>query len=193
MQNNENQQRIKTIYRMLLELASGNLAFRIPTNSPDVPFNELASQLNDIAEKMERLGYTYPYANTKSNIEQTGETAAIVVQKVQDYILNHLEEPLPTTKEIAAMFGTNEFTLKENFRRFLKTSIYQFYNEERLKKAHQLILQTNLTLKEIAFTSGFNDYISFYKAFKKRFDYAPSAMPRKLPEDSPASKNGENS
>jgi len=177
---------------MLLELASGNLAFRLPTNSPDAPFNELAKQLNDIADEMERLGYAYPYANTKSSIEQTGETAAIVVQKVQDYILNHLEEPFPTTKEIAAMFGTNEFTLKDHFRRFLKTSIYQFYNEERLKKAHQLILKTNLPLKEIAFTSGFNDYISFYKAFKKRFDYAPSAMPRKLSEDSSASENVEN-
>lgn len=111
--------------------------------------------------------------STKSN-----QSTASLIQNVHDYIINHLEEPLPSTKELSKLFGTNEFKIKEGFRQFFNTSVYQFYNEERLKKAHLLIQQTNISLKEIAFMSGFNDYISFYKSFKKKFHYAPSAMLR---------------
>ncbi|RZJ36543.1 MAG: helix-turn-helix domain-containing protein [Flavobacterium sp.] len=100
-------------------------------------------------------------------------------QRLYDYILNHLEEPLPTTKELSKLFGTNEFKLKDGFRHFFKTSIYHLYHEERLKKAHRLLLETDMPIKEIAFTSGFNDYNNFYKAFKKRFGYAPRNVLRR--------------
>jgi len=127
-----NQHRIKLIYRMLLEIANGNLTYRLALEGSDESFNELATNLNKIAEKLQELGYNNP---NKINIPNNSNTEAVnIIQKVQDYILNHLEEPLPTTKELSIMFGTNEFNLKENFRELLKTSIYQYYNDERLKK-----------------------------------------------------------
>lgn len=101
-----------------------------------------------------------------------------LIQDVHDYILNHLEEPLPTLKELSRLFSTNEFKIKDGFRHFFNTSVYQFYNEERLKKAHLLIQQTNEPLKSIAFSCGYNDYMNFYKAFKKRFGYPPSDLHR---------------
>lgn len=103
---------------------------------------------------------------------------AAIIQNVYDYILNNLEEPLPSVKVLSKMFGSNEFKLKDGFRHFFKTSIYQFYNEERLKKAHLLIQQTDFPLKEIAFMSGFNSYLNFYKAFKKKYHYTPSELNR---------------
>jgi len=101
-----------------------------------------------------------------------------LIQNVYEYILNNLEEPLPTLQQLSKIFGTNEFRLKDGFRHFFNTSIYQFYNEERLKRAHLLIIQTSLPLKSIAFMSGFNDYTNFSKAFKKRYSYSPSDLKR---------------
>ncbi len=106
------------------------------------------------------------------------QTDAALIQSLYDYILDNLEEPLPSAKELSKMFGTNEFRLKDGFRHFFKTSIYHFYNEERLKKAHLEIQQTNTPIKTIAFACGFNDYTNFYKAFKKRFKYAPTDLKR---------------
>ncbi|WP_339887741.1 helix-turn-helix domain-containing protein [uncultured Flavobacterium sp.] len=103
---------------------------------------------------------------------------AVIIQEVYEYIMSHLEEPLPTLKELSHIFGTNEFKLKDGFRHFFNTSIYRFYTEQRLKQAHALILQTNLPLKEIAFMSGFNDYTNFSKAFKKQYHYPPSDLKR---------------
>jgi len=101
-----------------------------------------------------------------------------LIQKVHNYILDHLEDPLPTVKQLSRLFGTNEFKIKDGFRQFFNTSVYQFYSEERLKKAHLLIQQSDVPLKTIAFSCGYNDYTNFYKAFKKRFGYAPSDLLR---------------
>ena len=106
------------------------------------------------------------------------QTEAVVMQNLYDYILNHLEEPLPTLKELAVLFDHNEYKLKLGFREFFKTSIYNFYHDERLKRAHLMILQTKIPLKEIALMNGFNTYLNFYKAFKKKFKYAPSEVDR---------------
>jgi len=103
---------------------------------------------------------------------------AKLIQQVYDYILDHLESPLPSIQELSQLFSTNEVKLKEGFRHFFNTSIYQFYNDERLKRAHLLIQQTSLPLKSIAFMCGFNTYTTFTKAFKKRFGYSPNIIQR---------------
>lgn len=41
-----------------------------------------------------------------------------------------------------------------------------------------MIQQTKIPLKGIAIMNGFNTYLNFYKAFKKRFKYAPSDVER---------------
>ena len=104
---------------------------------------------------------------------------ARLIQKVYDYILGHLEEPLPSVKELARMFGTNEFKLKEGFRHFLHTSIYQFYTDERLKRAYFMIEQTEIPLKRIAQMNGFNSYPNFSRTFKRRFGMSPKDLERK--------------
>lgn len=172
----DNHQRIKIIYRMLIELASGNLSYRIKSDGSDKEFDEIATLLNDAASKMQNYNFESPYFKTISIDAEN--PAAQILKKVREYILNHLEEPLPSTNELSKMFGTNEFTLKESFRNILKTSIYQFYNDERLKKALVLIEQTYLPLKEIAFLCGFNVYGNFAKAFKKKYHKAPSEVLR---------------
>lgn len=103
-----------------------------------------------------------------------------LIQKVYDYILENLDKPLPTIKELSRIFATNEYKLKYGFKYLFKTSIHQFYNTKRLKKAHLLIQQTSIQLKEIALMSGFNTYPNFSKAFKKLFGYPPIDIKRKL-------------
>ncbi len=124
-----------------------------------------------------------PEATGTQNTVDKRQSDALLIQKVHEYILKNLEEPLPSTKELSKMFNVNEFKLKDSFRHFFNTSIYHFYTEERLKKAQRLILKTSIPLKEIAFISGYNDYTNFFKAFKKRFTYSPSELKRENNDD----------
>ncbi len=103
---------------------------------------------------------------------------AFLIQKLYDYILAHLDEPLPSLPALSRKFGTNEHKLKEGFRYFFKTSIYKFYNDERLKRAYFMIQTTTFPLKIISEMNGFTNYPNFSKAFKKRFGFSPYALKR---------------
>lgn len=116
--------------------------------------------------------------NEYSAIKIKNDNETLTMQKLHTYILNHLDEPLPTLKELAGMFASEEHKLKIGFRKYFNTSVYNFYQLERLKKSHLLIQQTSILLKEIAFMCGFTNYLNFYKAFKKHFGYAPSDLSR---------------
>ncbi|GAA4027249.1 hypothetical protein GCM10022386_08300 [Flavobacterium cheonhonense] len=174
----QNQDRIKAIYRMLLALANGNLGYRMVLDGADESFDELATLLNQLAEKLEEMAYYNPYLSRKTDLGLLDDSSLLLVRKVLDYIYNNLEEPLPSTRKLARMFGTNEFALKNSFRRLQKTSIYQFYNDERLKKAHLLIEDTTLPFKDIALCCGFSDYPTFLKAFKRKYHYPPTMVKR---------------
>ncbi|WP_432670492.1 helix-turn-helix domain-containing protein [Flavobacterium sp. SM2513] len=108
-------------------------------------------------------------------------TGAARMQAVYDFIMGHLEVPLPSTPAIAQHFGMNTFQLKQEFRAYFKTSMYQLYTEERLKRAYLLITSTSLPLKDIAFESGFPTYLSFYKAFRKKYRCSPTEIKREMP------------
>ncbi|MBD0724766.1 hypothetical protein B6A10_06200 [Flavobacterium sp. L1I52] len=116
--------------------------------------------------------------NDDNSVVKTRRVDAILIQKVYDYIIAHLEEPLPSLKDLSRQFGTNEYKLKSGFRYFFKTSIYQFYNEERLKRAYFMIEHTVLPLKNISVVNGFNNYPNFSKSFKKRFGISPNELIR---------------
>lgn len=294
MHQEMNQQRIKNMYEMLLEMAAGNFSFRIPRTGNDDELEVLTVLINWLAEEMKEgvfhLGYINPHAayhyvvqsiyvlnyysvikdfssdvpnllrlepdkilgrhfneilspqsipvwkTIMDKLEQeefrhitlpltfvtsekldiptfcsisklltagqiivslfkaapieqdiiNGQEKAIhnhldvqLIQTVYDYILEYNGASFPTLKELARTFGTNENKLKIGFRHLFKTSIYQFYNNERLKRALYLIQHTKMPLKNIAFMIGFSTYPNFSRAFKIKFGYSPTHVQRK--------------
>jgi AraC-like DNA-binding protein len=99
-------------------------------------------------------------------------------QAVYDFILANMDSALPTLKELSRIFGTNEYKLKNGFKHVFKTTIQQFYNNERLKRAQLLIQYTKIPLKTIAIMAGFSTYPNFSRAFKIKFGYSPSDLER---------------
>ena len=100
------------------------------------------------------------------------------LEKIYHYIIDNLDSALPTTHELAKFLGTNDHTLKEDFRKAFGTSIYQFYITEKLKRAHLYIEQSTIPLNKIAADLGFGTYGNFTKAFRKKYGYAPSEVMR---------------
>ena len=103
---------------------------------------------------------------------------AFLIQQLYNYILAHLDSPLPSVQLLARKFGTNEHKLKAGFRHFFKTSIYNFYTEERLKKAYFMIEHTTKSLKNISVMIGFTTYSNFSKSFKKHYGFSPFEVQR---------------
>jgi AraC-like DNA-binding protein len=113
-----------------------------------------------------------------SVVTEKVKAEAAVIAQVHAYILEHLDAPLPSLKSLALLFGSEEHKIRNGFREHYHTSVYQFYQDERLMKAYLLIMQTDLPLKEIAFQCGFGMYLNFYKAFRKKYGFSPRELKR---------------
>jgi AraC-like DNA-binding protein len=103
---------------------------------------------------------------------------AHLIQRLYDYILAHLDDPLPSLKEISRELGTNEYKLKDGFKHFYNSSIYQFYTDSRLKRAYFMIEHTAIPLKNISVMNGYTNYPNFSKSFKKHFGLSPNELKR---------------
>jgi AraC-like DNA-binding protein len=131
--------------------------------------------LNPLRKASYTLG---AFKNTEKVNYRSRSAEASLMQKVYDYVLAHLDEPLPPLPALSRTFGTNEHKLKQGFRHFFDTSIYQFYNKHRLERASFTIETTTLPLKIISEMSGFTNYPNFSKAFKKQFKCSPNQVKR---------------
>jgi AraC-like DNA-binding protein len=136
--------------------------------SDEIIVSSISAKLEEMRDINERL--------SGPKIRKHNEVTAAT--SLHEYILSHLDEPLPTLYTLSRMFAVEEHILKNGFKAFFKTSVYNFYQEERLKRANLMIQQTSVSLKEIAYLNGFKGYLNFYKAFKKRFGYKPSDISR---------------
>lgn len=113
-----------------------------------------------------------------SVVTEKNKAEVAIIAKVHQYILDHLDAPLPSLKSLALLFGSEEHKIRNGFREHYQTSVYQFYQDERLKKAYLLIMKTDMPLKEIAYACGFEMYLNFYKAFRKKYGFSPSELSR---------------
>lgn len=92
------------------------------------------------------------------------------------YIRSHLEEGLPSLRELALILGTNEFKLKKGFKELFGLTVFQFLKSERLRKALVLIEHTEKPIKEISQMVGFKNASHFTREFKKKYHSTPQAL-----------------
>ena len=98
------------------------------------------------------------------------------IREIGEYIKSHLEEELPSLKDMAITFGTNEFKLKKGFKELYGMTVFQFLKEERLRKAHVIVDHSDKSFKEIAKMVGFKSSNHFSREFKNRYGYRPKEL-----------------
>ena len=86
-------------------------------------------------------------------------------------------EPL-TLAELARLAGLSQRQLQRMFRQHLDTSPLRHYLELRLRKARELLRQTDLPLARIGADCGFRSAASCSKAYRDLYHIAPSAERR---------------
>ncbi len=93
--------------------------------------------------------------------------------RVLEAIDQALEEPL-SRSELAIVAGVSERHLDRLFLTQVGTPLKAYYLERRLERARQLVLQSSLSLLEIAIACGFNRASTFSKSYRRAFNQAPS-------------------
>ncbi len=83
-------------------------------------------------------------------------------------------------EELANKVGTKEHKLQMAFKYRYGVTVAKFSREERLKKAHEILMTGNDILLSVALAVGYNDTGNFSTAFKNHFKYSPGHIQKRI-------------
>ena len=101
-----------------------------------------------------------PYKKEKSKDNN------LYVNKAMEYIINNYQNVV-NVNEIADYLSLNRSYLTTIFKKALKVSPQKFLLMYRMKKAMELLMNTDYTINQIAISCGYSNQLSFSKAFHK--------------------------
>jgi AraC-like DNA-binding protein/mannose-6-phosphate isomerase-like protein (cupin superfamily) len=95
------------------------------------------------------------------------------LRPVLTYLADHVSEQI-TLHNIAEQFGFSERTISRLFQSELSISFLQYVKQLRMVKAVEFMLQTDLTLSEIAYATGYLSISAFSNTFYQFTNMRPS-------------------
>lgn len=104
------------------------------------------------------------------------EQASAVIPAI-DYINNNLNSVLKIP-QLAKLCAMSESSFRREFIRFTGENPKQYIADKKMKKAKQMILNSELTINEISMALGFYDNAYFSKCFKAAMGKSPSEYKR---------------
>ena len=94
------------------------------------------------------------------------------ILSIMDYINNHLTEEI-TVDTIAEACYISRYHLMHVFKGETGYTLFDYITEKRLTLARDL-LRAGMPVTEACFASGFKNYSTFFRAYKKHYHVSPS-------------------
>lgn len=98
-----------------------------------------------------------------------------LVERTCRYIEQHLAQPL-TLSSISKAMNTNRNSLSKAFKQELNMGVSAWLRLQRMHKARQLLVDTNLSIQEISARLGYPLQANFSTSFKNLFKQSPKQI-----------------
>ena len=82
-------------------------------------------------------------------------------------------------KHFAEIYHTSSSYIARMFKKYRNTTFSAYINDLRIKKAKELLKDSDLTIKEVSYKAGYNNLNYFYKIFKKSTGMTPNMFKSK--------------
>ena len=92
--------------------------------------------------------------------------------KAREILLSHIGDPI-TIKELSRKAAINECYLKKGFKVMFGTTIFDFYQDQRMEHARFLLYEKGLSVSEVSALLGYSSISHFSTAFKKHTGLKP--------------------
>ncbi|MGI0107965.1 AraC family transcriptional regulator [Salinimicrobium sp. WS361] len=97
------------------------------------------------------------------------------IEKVNNFVQENLNQKI-NLKDVANLINMSETAFSHFFRKSTNTSFTDYVNDLRLGHAARLLTETELTINEICFDSGFNNVSNFNRTFKRKIGFTPTGF-----------------
>ena len=97
------------------------------------------------------------------------------IVRAREVLLQHIGEPL-TIKELSRKVAINECYLKKGFKEMFGTTIFDFYQSQRMEHARYLLYEKGLSVTEVSVMLGYSSISHFSTAFKKHTGLKPCEL-----------------
>ncbi len=105
----------------------------------------------------------------------TNEADREKIIKAREILLQHIGEPL-TIKALSRKVAINECYLKKGFKELFGTTIFDFYQSQRMEHAKYLLYDKGLSVTEVSSLLGYSSISHFSTAFKKHTGIKPCEL-----------------
>ncbi|MEY3246245.1 MAG: hypothetical protein RL253_1419 [Bacteroidota bacterium] len=92
--------------------------------------------------------------------------------KAREILLSHIGDPI-TIKELSRKAAINECYLKKGFKVMFGTTIFDFYQDQRMEHARYLLYEKGFSVSEVSASLGYSSISHFSTAFKKHTGLKP--------------------
>lgn len=97
---------------------------------------------------------------------------AVLVSAAQKILNDRIADP-PSLDELARLLGSNRRRLNESFQALCGQPVFGWLREERLRRAYELVSQTDASITVISGVLGYSTAANFTKAFRERYGCSP--------------------
>ena len=95
--------------------------------------------------------------------------------KAREVLLQHIGEPI-TIKALSRKVAINECYLKKGFKEIFGSTIFDFYQSQRMEHAKYLLYDKGLSVTEVSSLLGYSSISHFSTAFKKHTGIKPCEL-----------------
>ncbi|WP_276480512.1 helix-turn-helix domain-containing protein [Paraflavitalea pollutisoli] len=97
------------------------------------------------------------------------------IVRAREILLQHIGEPI-TIKELSRKVAINECYLKKGFKELFGTTVFDFYQSQRMEHARYLLYEKGLSVTEVSMMLGYSSISHFSTAFKKHTGLKPCEL-----------------
>jgi AraC-like DNA-binding protein len=97
------------------------------------------------------------------------------IVRSREILLQHIGEPI-TIKELSRKVAINECYLKKGFKELFGTTIFDFYQSQRMEHARYLLYEKGLSVTDVSMMLGYSSISHFSTAFKKHTGLKPCEL-----------------
>ena len=111
-------------------------------------------------------------ADAEKEIDEKTPQAILDIPKLTNFMQNNFQRQI-YLEELSHLAAMSNATLMRHFRNSLGMTPMVYLRTLRLKHSAELLLNSNISIKEVADNSGFFSLSYFYRVFKAHFGLSP--------------------